>query len=342
MRFTIKQIASIAKVSKGTVSKVLHNYPGISKKTRERVLDVIKKFNYEPNFTAQSLAFRRSGNIGLLIPHDPEHSISGAYWSSLVTAITKEVIRNGYNLVLLLLQKEGHLDNLYRSILWNQKFDGLIIGAELLPEKYITALTSNEIPFVMLGRNPKFSHYSVDVNNFQGGYLITRYMINHGYKKIAFVTGPKNYFYNWERAAGYAKALREFNLDYQHSLYLPYENITEMRKNIYKLYHEYTPDAFLCGAGGNFLFDLLTICKELSIKIPQTGLASFDNYRFLDFIEPKITAVSQPIQKIGSEAVRILIKLINNEPVDNKNVVFNVNIIPRLSCGEKSISSLKE
>jgi LacI family transcriptional regulator len=331
---TINEIAKLAGVSKGTVSKVLNDYPGISEKTRERVVKVVKQMGYEPNSAAQALASKQTGNIGLVIPHSPRRSLNGAYWSSLVTVVTNEVIARGYSLVLLLPKVEGNLSELFTSIVRKRQMDGLIIGAELLDTKQLATIMYNEMPFVMIGRNPAFTHYYVDIDNEGAAYGITRYLQDRGFGRIAFVTGPADYYYNAARLAGYERAIAERRGGYSVCINLPYDDRIAMTQRLTELVRDRAPDAVLCGAGGDFMFDCLNIFKALDIGVPGMGFATFDDYRYLDFTSPRITAVSQPLDRIGEEAVRMLDDLIRGRPLESLSTVLPTEIVVRNSCGE--------
>ena len=90
MGITIQDIADLAKVSKGTVSRVINGAPGVGAETRKRILKLIEELDYQPNASAQGLASRRSYNIGVIIPHTGSYSMSTTYWPTLLTAITGE------------------------------------------------------------------------------------------------------------------------------------------------------------------------------------------------------------------------------------------------------------
>ena len=334
---TINGIARLAGVTKGTVSKVINNYHGINVKTRQRVLKIIEDVGYEPNSAAQTLAFRRTGTIGLIIPHAPEHSLTGAYWSSLVTAITLEATAQGYSLVLLLPQTENQLHDLFTSTVRKKRVDGLILGAELLDKVFLATLLSAEARFIMLGKNPEFKHHCVDIDNTQAGAAIAAYLISRGYKRPVFVGGPAEYYYMTDRAAGFVDSLRSAGHSPIAPLFLRYEDRKSMTKALTETVRSFHPDSAVVGAGGDFMFDAFSIFKELELNPPQFGFATFDDYRFLDFLEPPITAVSQPVSRLGSEAVKMLVKLLK-EPaalsLPDMSTILPASIIRRASCGE--------
>ncbi len=337
---TINGIARLAGVTKGTVSKVINNYRGINEKTRQRVLKIIEDVGYEPNSAAQTLAFRRTGNIGLIIPHAPEHSLTGAFWSSLVSAITREATGQGYSLVLLLPQTENLLHALFTSTIRKKRVDGLIVGAELLDKKFLATLLSAETCFVMLGQNPEFKHHCVDLDNKLAGATIASYFMQHGYKRPLFVGGPSKYYYMVDRAAGFTESFRAAGHDPLAPLFLPYEARAAMKNTLTETVRAYRPDSAVIGAGGDFMFDAFSIFQELDLRPPRFGFATFDDYRFLDFLEPPITAVAQPVSRMGSEAVKMLVNLLKG-PADfsepDKSVIFPPLIIRRSSCGETSL-----
>jgi len=335
MNLTINEIARLAQVSKGTVSKVLNNYSGVSDHTRKKIQKVIKQMGYEANSSAKALAMKCTGNIGLVIPHDSEHSLNGDYWSSLVTSITQEASTQGYNILLLLPAKEGKLDDLFSSITRKRQMDGLVVGAEFLNKKHIATLMLSETPFAMVGRNPEFTHHYVDIDNRRAANEITRYIQGKGYQNIMFVGGPEDLHYSKERYLGYKDAMTEYGSGYLAYLHLPYYEHRSMQARLREALQQQQPDAVLIGAGGGFMFDTIAVLDELGLHAPEFGMATFDDYQYLNFIRTPITAVSQPIHEIGHEVVRLLTKLIHfPAQVPPPNVLLNTSIVPRKSCGE--------
>ncbi|GAB6089831.1 LacI family DNA-binding transcriptional regulator [Spirochaeta dissipatitropha] len=331
---TIEHIARLAKVSKGTVSKVLNNRPGISQATRERVLALVEEFDFTPNSAAQALANQKTGNIGIIVPHEAGHSLSGAYWSLLITSVASTAINNGYNLLVLTPKHEGAIEDAYEPVLRTKKVDGLIIGSEHLDRKSISRLLLQSIPFVMIGRNPEFLHYHVDVENYQAAFDIVSYMFDHGYKSPAILTGPGQYHYNQRRIAGYRAALQSHGVgsEFIHSV-RDYET-EDIRRHTREMFETGGFDSLFIGAGGAFLFDVIDEMRELGIPFSDYGLTVFDDYRYLDFIEPRMTAVRQPISDLGSSAMEMLLTLMSGEDPDESEVIIPASIIPRSSCGE--------
>jgi len=72
----------------------------------------------------------------------------------------------------------------------------------------------------------------------------------------------------------------------------------------------------------------------MKIKIPEVGLASFDDYHFMNYITPKVTSLKQPFKELGGSAVDMVCKIIENGQPDTNQIIHGTQIIPRESCGE--------
>lgn len=329
---TIKDIAELAQVSKGTVSKTLNGQPGVGKETRERILKLVDQLDFHPNSSAQALAFNKTENIGLLIPHLAEKNIDGAYWSSILSGIASKSSEMGLNLMLFTAEQGGDISKIYNILLKRRSIDGLIIGSELVDDRAISALFSSEIPFVTLGKSQRINHYYVDIDNYQGSYDMVKYMIDSGYKRIAFLCGPTNYFHNEARTKGYCDAIKDADLDYCFFHSTPYEK-KDTIEGIEKILKS-KPDALFLGAGGTFLFDTIEGVKSMNLNIPDFGLAIFDDYKFMDYIDPRITAIRQPLYKLGVSSVQMLRAVIDKGIPDVNPIILSTEIVVRESCGE--------
>ncbi len=320
-------------MSKGTVSKVINNYPGINADTRKRILRVIADHSYAPDNSAQQLAFRKTRTIGVLIPHEPEHSLNGAYWSSLVTSISVETRANDYAVELLFAETDEEVDTLVHAVVRRSIVDGLIISAELGRSRFLTPLQARSVPYVVIGRPEEPAPFSVDIDNEAASRAATEHLLNAGYRRVAYISGPRDYPHNTARSAGYHGALSAAGVDYSHVSYLRYEHPQDVCAAISELVKDRAtrPDAFLVGAGGDFMFDVLSALHEHELSPPDVGFVTFDDYRFLDFLTPPITAVRQPMAGIGREAVRMLISLLNGAPPERQLVLLPAELVVRNS-----------
>lgn len=334
MKLTINQIAELAQVSKGTVSKVINGHKGISASTRERILKLIKQLDYHPDASARALALQKTGVIGFLIPHEAATSLNGHFWTIVLSGISQQAAQLGYNVMILTTPREGDIQGALNLILKRSTVDGLIIGSELLDKESLSTLVLNKIPFVLLGQNPDFQHYCVDVDSHQGTTAMINHMVTQGYRRIGALFGPGYYPYIKERYHGYVQALEAHGISWSAVAYSEYDSST-IRSNLIALLEAHPDmDALYLASGGDFLFDVFKVLRERRVRVPEFGLGVFDDYPFMELITPRITAVRQPLFLAGQQAVTLLQNLIQDTPPDQRMVQLSTELIVRDSCRE--------
>jgi len=334
MKLTINQIAELAQVSKGTVSKVLNGHKGISAATRERILKLIQQLDYHPDSSARALALQKTGVFGFLIPHQAATSLTGHYWTMALSGISQRATELGYNVMILTTPREGDIQGALNQILKRSSVDGLIIGSELVDKESLSTLVLHKIPFVLLGQNPDFQHWCVDIDSLQGTQLLIDHMARQGYKKIGALFGPTHYPYVQERHEGYLRSLESNGLKWSALAFSGY-SAPSIRQNLESLLHAHPDmDALYLASGGDFLFEAYKILKERARSIPEFGLGAFDDYPFFELFTPPITAVRQPVFESGQEAVGLLQQLIQGSPPDKFLVQLKTTLVVRESCGE--------
>lgn len=335
MAITIKDIAELCQVSKGTVSRVINGEPGVGEETRKRILKLIKELDYQPNASARGLAVKRSNNIGVIIPHTGNYSMSSAYWPALLTTITEKAAANDYNVLLSTARSEEDVDSAYRSILRGKRVDGLVIGAEQFGDKQLIELMFKNFPFVMVGKGQNISHYYVDVDNVGGARKMTEHLIKLGHKNIALLTGPETYPSVRDRVKGFTQAMTEAGLNPERIYYCQYwtEEAAQICKEII---HNKSGITAVFAAAGDLVGGVLKVVKEEKMRMPDDlALASFDDHPLFELFEPGITAVSQPINLLGEAAVNQLFQLMDGKTPTEQGIIFETEIIVRGSCGAK-------
>jgi LacI family transcriptional regulator, galactose operon repressor len=335
MSFTIKDLAELAQVSTGTVSRVINDGPGVGIETRKRILKLIKELDYQPNASAQGLAAKRSNNIGVIIPHTGGYSMSSAYWPNLMTAITEKAASKDYNVLLSTARSEEDIDSAYKSILKGRRIDGLIIGAEQFGDKQLAELLLKDFPFVMVGKSVNISHYYVDVDNVGGARRMTEHLISRGHQNIAMLAGPENYPSVTSRVNGFREAMDSAGLNSAHVYYCPYwtERAFQISREIIHSNHGITA---IFAAAGDLITGVLKVAKEEKLRVPEDlSIASFDDHPLYEYFSPAITAVCQPITLLGEAAVNQLFLLMEGKFPEEKGKILSTEIVIRESCGGK-------
>jgi len=329
MKLTINEIAQMAHVAKSTVSKALNGQKGVSDEKRKQILDLAAELNFEPSATAQALASSRTGTIGLLIPHEAGYSLAGAYWSAMITAIAQSANAHNYSLMILTPSSDDDLSAPVETVIRRRNVDGLIIGAEQLEPGITARLIEEEIPFVLLGRNPQVQHYSVDVDNTGGSERLVSYLVESGYRKIVCLAGPAEYLYSQERIAGYQTALRKAGISWsvvENTVYTAEATRFAMAK-ILDAHSDL--DALYVTAGGDFLLDCIDVLRLSGTNLRSFGLGAFDDYRFFDYLELPICTIRQPLKALGETAANLLFMFLNGEKPAQLNHIMDVELVLR-------------
>jgi LacI family transcriptional regulator len=329
---TIRDVAAMAQVSQGTVSKVLNDAPGVGAETRSRILRLIQDLDYHPDASAQSLVARKTGSIGVIIPHTGNYSMASAYWPVLLTAITEKAAARNLNVLLSTARSEEDVDSAYRSILRGRRIDGLIVGAEQFGQKQLVELLFKGFPFVMVGKSPFVSHWHVDVDNAGGASSMARHLLQLGHRHIAMLAGPEAYPSVQERVEGFRAAMTAAGLE-PRAYHCAYHGESAMRSIKELLKVEPRPTALFVAAG-DLVAAALAATRELGLAIPEDlALAAFDDHPYYEYFRPPITAVSQPIHDLGEAAFDLLFALMDGEPPERRDKILPTRLVIRRSCG---------
>ncbi len=345
-KLTINGIAKMAKVSKGTVSRVINNERGVGDKTRERILKLIKDVNYKPSAIARSLVSLKTNNIGIVVPSDFGSGISTAFWPQILSSITRAAAE--FNMCVLVTTfnvEEEDVEASYKRIITEHRVDGLITFADILGKRRTAELIVGRYPFVSIGRDEGIRHHFIDVDNREGARTMTEHLVALGYRHIFFLCGSKTLPSVRARITGFKDIIAKYPQVQGKCLEVPYTN-HETQKMIVNLLRENPDvDALFLGAG-NFVMDGLIACKHLQLSIPEDiAFASFDDLEFFNFknlLTSPITSISQPIADLGREAVIMLHSLLHGDDKVMRKKILPTTLHIRESCGELFKNRKKE
>ena len=332
MEYTIKDVAKKAGVSIATVSRVLNKKDLVKEETRQKVLAVIEELNYVTNFSAKALRKNRTDVIGVIVPE-----ISNSFYGEIIQGIENKA--NEYDLRLIVCDGGGNLEKErdFVRFLYDQSIGGLIFILPFMPDDELVKIKKTGKPIMLFGRNlQQYNIPSITVDNKLGASKAVKHLLEHGYKRIAFIGGDEadHLCDRKERLTGYTEALR----DYGHEIkpeYItgaPFETINTIFTRLMELSNP--PDAVFC-AYDELALGVLKTAQQLGIKIPgDLGLVGFDDLRICQFTSPTLTTVKQPTYIIGSLCCEKLIFSLNQrDEVQNVNLIIPPELIIRQSCG---------
>ncbi len=330
----LETIARLSGVSRSTVSRVINNSPNVSPEARERVLQVIRATNFQPNLAARSLATGSTHILGLVIPMSVGQVFVDPYFPLLIQGVSTACYARDYAVMLWLAEPE-YERRTARQILHSGLIDGVVIASIQKDDPLVDAMLERNFPFVLVGRpfEEKFIHY-VDVDNADGAFQAVRRLLEVGRKRVATVTGPANTNAGIDRLEGYRRALSQFGVAYDPTLVQEAAFTQESGYQATLRLLPHRPDALFC-ASDTMAQGAYRAIQEAGLRIPEDiAVAGFDDMPFAAHMQPPLTTVRQPFQQLGSSAVNTLIQVLTSPPrLQPYQVILPTELVIRCSCG---------
>jgi len=334
MPLTIEHIASLAEVSRSTVSRVLNNHPGVKPTVRERVQQVIREQNYAPKAAARSLASSRTDTIGLLVPRSAAFSLGDPFIARMIQSVFEASAQQGYFAVLAMLTEDME-QGFYQRILRSRHFDGVIMFSSDIDDPILPLLIKDGGPMVLIGRHPYFLNISsVDVENREGAREAVAHLIDLGHRRIGLINGELQMEAAQARRDGYKQALLEAAISIDGDLMVEgfYSDAAAYRAMLQLLALPHPPTAVFA-ASDNMAVGALRALHDRGLRVPdEIALIGYDDLPLAAYTSPPLTSVHQPIGEMGAHAVRVLIEQIRGQsPVTS--VRLPARLVVRDSCG---------
>jgi LacI family transcriptional regulator len=336
MPLTLEKVGELAGVSRSTVSRVVNGHPNVRDEVRERVWEVIRETGYQPHAAARSLVTRRTRIVGAIIPEAVTTLFVDPFFPLLLRGITETCNAQGYHLMLSLLNGPPRQEELYRRLVHGGHLDGVLVASARMDDPLIPKLLNDDVPFILVGRHADSRVGYVDVDNVAAARMAVEHLIRLGHKRIATVTGPLSMASGEDRLAGYHQALEAHRLPVKDELVVE-GDFTEGSgaMGMQRLFSA-SPTA-LFAASDSMAVGALKALREADLRVPEdVALVGFDDVPIASAIEPALTTVRQPIERLGSMAADLLLNLIEN-PSDTEapahRLILPAKLIVRDSCG---------
>jgi LacI family transcriptional regulator len=337
MPLTLEEIGKLAGVSRSTVSRVVNGSANVSEVVRERVGQVIHQTGYHPHAAARSLVTHRTRVIGVVIPEALTKLFTDPFFPLLLRGVTETCNSHDYHLMLSLFSGPDGQFDMHRRVIRSGYLDGVIMASTRLDDPLVARLLQDKVALVMVGRHPDERVNYVDTDNLGAARMATEHLIRLGHKKIATLTGPLNMLQAQDRVAGFRQAMDAHRYSLPESLVVEgdftegsgYEGMTRLLA--------VRPSAVFAASDAMAVGALKAI-RHAGLRVPDDiALVGFDDVPIAEAIEPALTTVRQPIERLGSMATELLLTLIeagsSEEPRLVQRIVLPAELIVRQSCG---------
>jgi len=340
---TLEEIARLAGVSRSTVSRVVNGDRRVSDAARQRVQGVIRDHDYHPHAAARSLASRRMRVLGLLITKSVGGLFTDPFYPILIQGTADACNAADHTLTMLMdTSADGHaVDQLYGRVIRGRHVDGVVLACQTVDDPLVPRLQSNGIPFVLVGRHPGAEVSFVDVDSRGAAQGAVAHLIGHGHRKIAMICGQPHLIASIDRHAGYVTALQEATVSPEPSRVV-FADFTQRggHRAMQRLLQNRPdfPDAVFA-ASDALAFGAMAAIQEAGLHIPHDiAVMGFDGLDEGAHTRPPLSTVTQPVAGLGREAVRMLLRLIDNPGGEPVQQFLPTQLTLRGSCGCEGVS----
>jgi len=327
---TIDHVAARCGYSRATVSRVLNHDASVRPATAEKVEQAIRELGYTPNVMAMGLSGGRSRTIAVLLP-----DVRQEYYSGLLAGADLAAEELGYN---ILIKTKSNWKSLI-GLVDGGRVDAFIIrkntDSQVLDGDFLAKLEHRGVPCLFIGKPPDEERYpSVLIDNIGGARLMARHYIEHGFKRILFVSGHEANLDSNDRAFGFKLGLGEMG-------YEP-EKLFVARGDFSRLSGYAAARAVIereridavFAANDQMALGVICYCRERGIGVPEdVAVTGFDDAFFAEYLQPSLTTVQQPLYDIGAVSVRNVVQLLEGSGAREHQVILPTRLQIRRSCG---------
>jgi LacI family transcriptional regulator len=336
-RVTIREVATLARVSLGTVSNVLNNPSVVAPVTRGRVLDAISSTGFVRSTAAHQLRVGKSRTIGVVLL-----DIANPFFAEMVRGIEHVLRERDYVVILCSSDESAQHEQRYFRVLEEHRVDGLLVSPVERDLEGVAALVAHGIPTVLLDHDGTSRGLcSVSVDDVRGAELAADHLFALGHRAIAFVNGPAAIRQCMDRREGARRSVRRARRRGTASLReivvgaLVVEQGEAAVAALLDL--EPRPSAVMC-ANDLLALGVLRGLASAGIAVPTAmAVVGYDDVAFASMLSPALTSVRQPKYDLGVVAAQLLLEEVAALPHEHRAIRFEPELVVRASSSSSPL-----
>lgn len=303
---SLSDVAKAASVSPATVSRHLNRSISLPQDTAERIDRAVAALKYRPNPHARSLGRGRSDTIGLVMP-----DIANPFFAKLAGAVEIAADQMGLGVMLCATFNRQAREIEYIDRLRQNFVDGLLFATNHPDDGTLAAAINQSAGVVLIDEDiPGADAAKVFADNEQGGALAARHLIEAGHRRLAYIGGPRGLMSARERAAGFREVVRQAgpSAEIVSEAFGSYA-ADHGRATMSRLLDDHVDVTAVFAGSDEILIGMLEIMRGRGLRVGRdVSIVTFDDAEPLSLLEPPITAVRQPIERMGLAAVEMMLK----------------------------------
>ncbi len=334
-RPTLDEVAALAGVGRGTVSRVVNGSPQVSDSARAAVQSAIEKLGYVPNRAARALVTQRTDSVALVVSESEERVFGEPFFAGIIRGINSVLLETPMQLWLAMAQSKRERERVEHH-LTPQHVDGVLLmslhGADDLP----SLLADRGLPVVICGRPGSSTSLGegvtcVDADNAGGARAAVKHLLGQGRTRVAAIAGPQDMSAGLERLDGYRQAMGHPRTDslIAYGDFSEASGATAMRT---LLDRHPDLDGVFCASDLMAVGAMRTL-REFGRRIPtDVAVVGFEDSVLARQTDPPLTTVHQPVEAMGREMARLLVAHIRGDEVPDPLVMLDTHLVVRSSA----------
>jgi len=310
-KVTIQDIADKAKVSISTVSRVLNGNTPVALAKKEAVLAAVDELNYQPNIFARGLARGQSMTIGVLT-----QNVSTPVYDAMLRSVIQGLRGSGYSPLFADGGWRSEQEQNAVRLLMSRQIDGLIVLGGSIPEPFLHTI-GQEIPLVVVARNlPSLAEQCLSIDDYQGAYQATQYLIEAGHRRIAHITGILAHEDAAERHRGYRQALADAGIEPSPELVIEGDFLEQSGiMAVEMLLTQSRTFSAIFAANDQMANGACLALFRRGLRVPaDVSLIGFDDQPGSAYRIPPLTTVRIPASEIGEAAAKTIVQQLRGQP----------------------------
>ena len=330
---TIRDVAARAGVSPSAVSLAVHNRPGVSPATRERILRAADELGWRPNQAASSLSGRGLHTVGLAIARPARILGLEPFYMEFISGIESVLVTRNCALLLQLVDKDDNEVAMQHGWWRTGRVNGSFLVDLTVEDPRIPALAAIGLPAVVVGdpalAGPFTAVWTDDTAAIREA---VRYLAALGHRRIARVSGPENLGHSVIRTRAMERVREELALDEVRVVHTDYSGEEGARATRTLLTSPSRPTAIIFD-NDVMAVAALSVAAEMGLSVPaDVSLLAWDDSQLCQLTRPTLSAMSHDVCGFGAEAARTLLAVLDREPARSHPAATPV-LVPRGTTG---------
>ncbi len=345
-----EEIAKIAGVSRSTVSRVINNYSNVPEDTKRKVLEVISKYNYQPNTCARVLAGKQNDTIGLFIvsiadSDNPNRLYNNNYFTQFVDAAVECANARGYYVLVNIIYCENDYNKVSEVFLQKRIDGGIVVGTErdadvlinVSKKGYPIALVDYDAEEIKKNKSDNDNLIVIGSNDYDGTVAAVEYLISLGHTDIGMLAGRTSTYSGRQRYEAFFDTMKKHNLSVREEFVLNGDFIkSKTAYEVNRLIQKGKLPSAIFSSNDDMAITAMDLFKENNIRVPEDiSIIGFDNIPLSSLIRPALSTISTPVYDIVDKAVTELIAKIKRNKRGFTSHKYDTKIIMRETCLRK-------